>query len=474
MLTRVIWMVCIVWCVQGSAFSQGDDLPHVIVVLADDSALPVADELDGFSVQTGALRLSPSRAATLASILYGKKTLHSGVVSDADWRRKPVSSSSIIESYKKSGYNTYFKGADLTSALSGAKPSLAIISRGNGYTQKDIGELWAEKKLAGENERSVVILTLNIDAVEGLSKRGRVADQFHYSGHYRLYQSKPLFQVSDLQIDFQLYSLLEAILEGKRDIHIEKPDFYFFHKSNWALGEAVEKFRHRDSLVVGNGFALVDGLDLYAASEDLLPDLSKKLEVEDYPIVYADLLRRHALWWQEAKAAISNPRAFDVGTTDQLATILTVNDWRASNIVRSDETSPSTLTRTSLAEVVTLLTKLKDSGYREKFPPSSGSWALNIIQPGRYEITARLLPAGINGDLAKLKAGRAFVQLGGNQVQLQMNGGSSAITITVDADAGYKELECWFTGQLPLERELGAFYVEIKRIGEKKYQFSPK
>jgi len=59
-------------------------------------------------------------------------------------------------------------------------------------------------------------------------------------------------------------------------------------------------------------------------------------------------------------------------------------------------------------------------------------------------------------------------------VQLRIQNGATAISATTDAEAGVTDLECWFTGQLPLERELGAFFVEIERVGDKKYKASAK
>ena len=38
----------------------------------------------------------------------------------------------------------------------------------------------------------------------------------------------------------------------------------------------------------------------------------------------------------------------------------------------------------------------------------------------------------------------------------------------LDLDAGPLEMEAWFEGQLLGERKLGAFFVEVDRLGERK------
>ncbi len=96
----------------------------------------------------------------------------------------------------------------------------------------------------------------------------------------------------------------------------------------------------------------------------------------------------------------------------------------------------------------------------------------------RSKITASLLPKEATKPeektLAKLLGGQAFIQLGRNKVQLNLLKGASAVSVLVDADAGVTDLECWFTGQLALERELGAFFVEIQRVGDKKFDLKAK
>jgi len=132
----------------------------------------------------------------------------------------------------------------------------------------------------------------------------------------------------------------------------------------------------------------------------------------------------------------------------------------------------------SIHDVEVLLRGLKDdASYKESFPAYSGSWSLRILKPGRYKISARLFPQrsisekGQRGEvnLASLNGGLAHIKLGRNEVILRIQKRATSVAVMLDADAGVVDLECWFTGQLSLSRELGAFFVDVERVGEKKF-----
>lgn len=261
------------------------------------------------------------------------------------------------------------------------------------------------------------------------------------------------------------------------DKKIIQPDFRIFHQANWPVHESPDKYRHRGSLVVGKGHALVDGLQLYPATKEMLPDLNKPLDIPKHQELHAEMLAVHAKWWAKARPALHNSRPFAVGKEDEVPVKLTALDWRPSKTIHDDGSSPSSQPLVYQKDLLAILEELQDEEYRQNYPARSGSWSLNIEKPGRYQITARLLPSDIDDErkkLAKLRGGRAFVRLGRNLVELQLTKGASSVTVKTDADAGVIDLECWFTGQLALERELGAFFVEIQRVGDKKFDFEAK
>lgn len=467
MLARMVLIICIGWLGVNSVLSEEPLTPHVLVILNDGggAALPLSETLTDWAMNEGELLISPSRSATLAAILYGKSALHSGVVSDNDWRSRAVAgdgSFSLYQFNKKTLLSHWGVNKPAGNLTLGDEPVAVVIEQGGIDEASLLAQLLKSK-------RPVVLMYIVMRKPEDSPKRGNEADQYHYPARWQLFQRGVNLHLKGLNVDFQVHEVLQKIIAGDSEVSASQPKYHFFHRANWPAAESVEKYRHRDSLVVGNGFALVDGLELYAATSSLAPDLAKPLDIAKYPQVHADMLKAHAQWWQVASDSLTNRRSIIVsnGTTR-----LTALDWRPSNIIHQDDSSPYSKPMIYQKDLLSLLEGLKDGKFRERFPAYCGSWALSFPKSGRYKITTSLLPEGLGGELGKLKAGRAFIQLGGNQVQLNIQKGASAVSVMIDAESGLADLECWFTGQLPLERELGAFFVEIERVGEKKYNLS--
>ena len=482
-------------------------------------------------------RMSPGRSATLSAFLYGKAPLITGVTGDYDWRRKPVMSVSLADQFAKSGYRCiqiggwslgrekpYHPGGrgygesrmyvvdrlpmlnwnrldepwagwnrghlvnqNLSKTMdmvkSGKGPVFAVISDS---LMLPLGALVDElKKYAqeqwGANQRDVIIVLMSVSSEKRSVMRGRVPDLHHYPGEVSFYHygdGRWLKQikksVAHARVDWEFhYALLQLIGGGAQ----EEPEFRIFHQANWAVNETPDRQRHRGSLVVGKGYALVNGLELYPATKEMLPDLSKPLDIAEHQKLHGEMLMAHSEWWAKARPALYDPRPFLVGEKDGIVTKVTALDWRPSKTVRTDGKSPSSQPMVYQKDVLGVLNGLQNKKYRNDYPAHSGSWSVNIERPGRYQITASLLPLHIDDEqkkLAKLRGGRAFVRLGGNLVQLQLVKGATSVTVQTDADAGVTDLECWFTGQLAVERELGAFFVEIKRVGDKKFDLKAK
>ncbi|MBT8038518.1 MAG: hypothetical protein KJO21_13355 [Verrucomicrobiae bacterium] len=513
---------------------HADDVrPHVMVLVADGSEVAAVPSLSARRVlntqlvtqenadssevawrrSQGDCVLSPGRVACFSALLYGHHPLWSGVVSDHDWRRRAAKSMtrlSLIDRYQAAGYVSLSYGSGregstlidpwgagddtgeeaenarkgLGKAFSGEKPMFCIIRQGSDFDDAALAGLMRHQilSLAKSSTRPTVVLIVRIKPHTAPVKRGRVPDRYHYPADWYFYHygekggfitGAEMFKAS--KTDRELHDGLVGLLENVRP---SSPDYRVFHKANWPPNEPPEKYRHRGSLVIGQGHALVDGLQLFPATPNLEPDLSRPLDIAAHQALHAKLLTQHARWWQKARKALHDPRAFRVGEEDGKPTRLTALDWRPSKIIHQDGTLPASQPLVYQKDLVAILHGLTDQKYRESFPAYSGSLSVNITRPGRYQMTARLLPAEAQKPeekpLAQLQGGRAFFRLGGNQIQLRLQKGASAVSVFTDADAGVTDLECGFTGQLALERELGAFFVEIKRVGDKKFDLKVK
>jgi hypothetical protein len=520
-------------CVILLSNVQADEMrPHVIVLVEDghrmgDPKVTAHGVLDeqlianagtspagmGWRGYRGDCLISPGRVACMSALLYGQHPLLLGVVSDNDWRRrpvKPVTGVSLIDHYQTAGYDTMIHGSgrdgktlidpwgvgedkekqaqrvqvEIKKSFSGEKPVFCMIRQGGDLDDAALAGLMRHQilSLAKTSTRPTVVLIVRMKPLTGPSMRGRVPDRYHYPANWYLYHygksdgfMTGITKFKPAKTDWELHAGLIRLLEEGGAGKIE---YRIFHKANWPPNESPEKYRHRGSLVIGHGHALVDGLQLFPVTNNLEPDLTQPLDIAIHQKLHGKLLTQHARWWQQARKALYNPRAFPVGEEDEKSTSLTALDWRPSKIIHQDGTSPASRPVVGQKDLLDMLECLMDKKYRESFPAYSGSWSVHITRPGRYQITARILPREAGKPeqktLAELQGGRAFFRLGNNQVELRLNKGASSVSVLTDAEAGVTDLECWFTGQLALERELGAFFVEIKRVGDKKFDLKAK
>ena len=501
--------------------------PNVLVVMLDaTSPEHVKLDLNDFSEDhenCGQCRFALGRAANVAGFLYGKHPMLLGVVSDYDWRRKPVMAESVAERFRKKGYRTAFlgewglgnvsiyrpemRGFDVsqTSAigvrcdqrLDGAygnaltdhfsdilgkfefflrdrvkfifqtsSPIFLMLRQGRYLTEANIVKVLGEVKSLSKNRPTLLIVMR-----PKLGSDGAYFD----SGDLEIAQlgkvpryAKIIQEMKKCHNVWQVSGAFD-VLFGKAP---EARSVYeIYHRANWPVEDAPEKYRYKDALVLGDGYGLVNGLELYRLDENGEVDWKRPLNLADHAQEHQKLLMAYGKWWSRVYPALRNPRSFEVGEQNHSEILsLTALDWRASKIILKNGESPSFRPPKSIGDLKSKLTALlKDEKYRESFPSYSGSWSINIKRAGRYQITARLLPKE-EKDAAhyRLKKGMAHVRLGKRESQLRLMEGSSQITVQMDVDAGVQDLECWFTGQLALERVLGAFFVTIERVGEKK------
>lgn len=438
----------------------------------------------------------PGNIPNLAGLLYGKTPLECGVVSDFDWRRKPIPLHSLADSYKAAGYHTSFFGE----WGMGMQPPFDPASRGfdtywgNSDSQRrtldeviftqekskeSVLETMPEEKPwlcvirqgASKMKPTQLIEELSKSKAQNAAVMVTLTHESSTATPMGGYQG--LLPEMNSRAIWECYPSLVRFIGGEAD---DNPPHLIYHRGQWPLTDSPEKHRHRGSEILSEKWALLDGLKLYPVVGGLVVSKDQSLDLAEHVQEHQELLTIHTKWWLRAGKAINNSRPFDVGGADYEPTQLTALDWRPSLILHKDGSGIASEPMVYEDKLLAILRGLRDHpDYKESFPAYSGSWSVNLLRPGRFKISARLLPdSGLHdedGALAKLQGGLAYARLGGNEVQLRIQKGATSVSVLVDADAGVMDLECWFTGQLSLERELGAFFVEIQRVADKKFDF---
>ena len=108
------------------------------------------------------------------------------------------------------------------------------------------------------------------------------------------------------------------------------------------------------------------------------------------------------------------------------------------------------------------------SGLNSPRATNSPSWENTATSlPGSISPSVRpIAPANTHG--WRLKKGSAHVRAGKREVQAELMEGASWVALEIDLEAGPVDLEAWFGGQLEDDTRIGAFYVEIERVGERR------
>jgi len=521
-----LWVLLgVSWGLVNIAQASENQRPHVLVLMLDASSTEKEGvdlkKFSGGNVDHGACRFSLGRAANVAGFLYGRHPMLCGVVSDRDWRRKPVPmvvSESVAVKFQKAGYRTVYwggwglgaasmyrpeergfdravissigenggdalmdksflssKGGDLEKWLKkqfyGEKPMFCMLRQGRYLTESKILEVLNDVK-KWSSGRPMLILQLRV-------KNSEEREAYFETGEWNMAQIGKIADyskvVQEMKASRNVWQVTRALAELFGETLPPRSLYEIYHQASWPLEEAPEKHRYRGAMIRRDGYVLIDGLQLYRADARGGFNPEHPLDLAEHAKVHQELLMAYGKWWAKVYPALRNPRSFTVGGRDHEKLRLTALDWRASQIILKNGGAPSSSPPKSMGDLRSKMSALlSDEKYRESFPSYSGSWSVLIKRPGRYKITACLLPPESGG--RRLEKGTAHVRLGKREAKLRLIEGSSVITVLMDTDAGVQDLECWFTGQLALERVLGAFFVSIERVGDKKLDldFKPK
>jgi arylsulfatase A-like enzyme len=242
------------------------------------------------------------------------------------------------------------------------------------------------------------------------------------------------------------------------------------HAGRWPGEDSPAQHRFRNYSVRDNQFRLV-GLALY----DLHADPGEAHDVfAGHPDVVSRLTTTYGKWWESVAPSLQLPVRYLIGSEEQPQLALTAHDWWPP---RDVEKSVGAATLWSQPQVRGLLEKLANPAARQQLTSVTGRWFLQAARDGHYKVTLRLLPPEAGADevraLGRLRSGKAHVRVNREEVIVDVLDGASAISVGIDVEAGELDLEAWFDGQLPAPHVLGAMFVTIERVGERKRTLRP-
>lgn len=253
---------------------------------------------------------------------------------------------------------------------------------------------------------------------------------------------------------------LSPFLLGKAQ-EIKKRTIYT-HVGSWNGDDRPE--RHRSlGFAVREGKWVLSGLELCDVGTD--PGQRENL-FERHPEVATRMLAEYGVWWGSVLETVREPVRYEVGGLHQQVVKVSAADWWPSREVGGAVGANALGTQAAVKRVLGALA----SG--QEVPETAGVWKLRVARDGHYRIRAAMLPSEAPkaelDKLGQLKAGVLHIRTGKKELQMPVVKSATSATVNMDLAAGDLDLEAWFAKQLPGERILGAFFLEIERTGDRK------
>jgi hypothetical protein len=240
---------------------------------------------------------------------------------------------------------------------------------------------------------------------------------------------------------------------------------FFLHAGGWPGDDSPARHRMQ-TFAVRDERWLLQGLEWFDLRK---PAEQRRSESEPRAGMTASWLQEYGSWWQRVSPGLQEPVRALVGDERQPVVSLNASSWWPSREVAEAKGAEFCRDQAALKE---LLEQLADPSRLAALPAISGHWKLNVAREGHYRVTLRKLPPEATDEerrrLGKLRAGKVHLRAGRFELQSGVLENATAVTVGMDFAQGPVEFEAWFDGQLPGDRILGAFFVSLERVGERK------
>lgn len=187
----------------------------------------------------------------------------------------------------------------------------------------------------------------------------------------------------------------------------------------------------RKSAVMTDRWRLVNGKELYDMQSD--PGQKNNVATEN-PAEVERLTAAYEAWWKHISERFGDFVRIPLGHRAATTTSFSCHDWHANNVPWHQNSIRS------LAK-------------------ANGFWAVDVAQPGKYEVQLRLRPEGVDFSLQK---GTARVRIGDVEAEAPIKPGQSAAVVKLELPAGPAKLQTWLEEEKRGSR--GAYFVTVRRL----------
>lgn len=256
---------------------------------------------------------------------------------------------------------------------------------------------------------------------------------------------------------------LSPALLGEGTLPQDRP--FFFHLGGWSGDDSPERNKSRD-FAVREGKWQLEGLQLFNIDDPL----DKRTDsFERNAKLGSQMLKTYGRWWDDVRPGLAEPVRQIVGDERQKVVALDASGWWPSREVEKSQGAAECRDQRSVRG---LLEDLADPQRSAGLGDISGHWKLQAARDGHYNVTLWKLPKDASAEersrLGTLRKGTVHARAGKFEVRTEMMEKATSVTVGLDFKQGPVELEAWFGEQTGKGRLLGAFFVTVERVGDRK------
>ncbi|MCA8995369.1 MAG: arylsulfatase [Planctomycetaceae bacterium] len=218
---------------------------------------------------------------------------------------------------------------------------------------------------------------------------------------------------------------------------LSKPDVEFPSRTLFVHSQRIETpEKWRLSSVLTDRWRLVNGKELF----DIRADPGQQSNVASANGEVVQRLRAaYDEWWQSLVPVFDEHVRIDLGNPAEPISHLTCHDW----LVESNDAPLVPWNQQQVAQDL----------------ERNGVWAVNVVQPGTYELTLRMRPGGV---ISNLPQGTARMRIGDQQTSTPIQPGDFKAVLKAELPAGPAMLQTWLEADSGESR--GAYFVDVRLL----------